>query len=145
MCEALEKENDEMSAQMISKKQIQVALMSDCNSLKEEKKAIIRRKASPLSGLCHSCAVFTHVRIPTSCRIVLVQEVIHKESKLAADAVNRTRQRIVQSPERIKRTITTMGATASEDKRTLAAQQAKENDLRSKNNAFLSIEKVSVL
>lgn len=46
MCEALEKENDEMSAQMISKKQIQVALMSDCNSLKEEKKAIIRRKVS---------------------------------------------------------------------------------------------------
>lgn len=46
MCEALERENDEMSAQMISKKQIQVALMSDCNSLKEEKKAIIRRKVS---------------------------------------------------------------------------------------------------
>jgi hypothetical protein len=37
-----------------------------------------------------------------------------------------------------------MGVTASEDKKTLAAQQAKESDLRSKNNAFLSIEKASI-
>ena len=35
-----------------------------------------------------------------------------------------------------------MGATATEDKKALAAQQAKESELRSKNNAFLAIEKV---
>ncbi|KAA1478749.1 hypothetical protein DENSPDRAFT_875827 [Dentipellis sp. KUC8613] len=46
-----------------------------------------------------------------------------------------------KSPERIKRTITTMGATASEDKRALAAQETKMRDLQAKVSALLNIEK----
>ena len=54
----------------------------------------------------------------------------------------RTRARIVQSPERIKRTIANMGRTAIEDKRTVALQEAKARDLQPKIIALLNIEKV---
>lgn len=38
-----------------------------------------------------------------------------------------------------------MGVTATEEKKTLAVQQAKETDLRTRNNALLAIEKVRPL
>ncbi|TFY79879.1 hypothetical protein EWM64_g4131 [Hericium alpestre] len=68
-------------------------------------------------------------------------EGMNADAALAADAVMRTRARIVQSPERIKRTISTMGATASEDKRTLAAHEVKTRELQTKVSALLNIEK----
>lgn len=58
------------------------------------------------------------------------------------DTQARTRSRIVQSPERIKRTITLMSATAMEDKRQVATQEVKARDLQAKMNALLVIEKV---
>lgn len=59
------------------------------------------------------------------------------------DAQARTRTRIVQSPERIKRTITLMASTAIDDKKQVALQEAKARDLQAKMNALLAIEKVT--
>jgi kinetochore protein Nuf2 len=59
-----------------------------------------------------------------------------------SDAMTRTRSRIVQSPERIKRTITQMSTTAIEDKQTVTLHEAKARDLQAKINAFSNIEKV---
>lgn len=63
---------------------------------------------------------------------------------VVSENINRTRSRIVQSPERIKRNISTMGHTAAEDKRTVAANEAKTRDLQTKIAALLNIEKVRV-
>lgn len=60
------------------------------------------------------------------------------------DNIGRVRSRIVQSPDRIKRNIITMGSTASEDKKTVAMNETKIRDLQAKINALLNIEKVRV-
>jgi hypothetical protein len=59
-----------------------------------------------------------------------------------SDAVLSTRSRIVQSPERIKRNIVTMGATALEDKRTVSTNEAKIRDLQAKISILFQVEKV---
>jgi len=59
-----------------------------------------------------------------------------------SDAVLSTRSRIVQSPERIKRNIVTMSATALEDKKIVSANEAKTRDLQAKINILLQVEKV---
>ena len=71
-----------------------------------------------------------------------LQEKVTTEMAAATENISRTRSRIVQSPERIKRIITTMGNTATEDKRTVAANEAKTRDLQTKIAALLNIEKV---
>ena len=53
----------------------------------------------------------------------------------------RTRGRIVQSPERIKRNISTMSTTVSEDKRTIANTESKTRELDAKIKALLGLEK----
>lgn len=64
---------------------------------------------------------------------------------MASDSIARTQARIVRSPERIKRTIVTMGSTAVEDKRSLTVNEAKVRDLQAKITALLNIEKVGFL
>lgn len=59
-----------------------------------------------------------------------------------SDAVLSTRSRIVQSPERIKRNIVTMSATALEDKKTLGTNETKTRDLQAKINILFQVEKV---
>ncbi len=63
----------------------------------------------------------------------------------ATENISRTRSRIVQSPERIKRNISSMGNTAAEEKRMLATNEAKTRDLQTKIAALLNIEKVRPL
>ena len=61
------------------------------------------------------------------------------------DSINRARARIVQSPERIRKTISVMSTSAIEDKRTVAMHEAKSRDLQAKINALHNIETVSGL
>ncbi|KAG2079733.1 hypothetical protein BD769DRAFT_1380226 [Suillus cothurnatus] len=68
-------------------------------------------------------------------------ETINSESALLMDNNFRTRSRIVQSPERIRRNIMTMGTTAIEDKKAVALHKAKARDLRAKFSALVTIEK----
>jgi kinetochore protein Nuf2 len=75
----------------------------------------------------------------------LLQRALNDEINVVSDTIARTRSRIVQSPERIKRTITVMGETAIEDKRTVAMLETKSRDLQTKINALLNIEKVRLL
>ncbi|CDO69122.1 hypothetical protein BN946_scf185042.g24 [Trametes cinnabarina] len=70
-------------------------------------------------------------------------EKVTSEMATVSENINRTRSRIVQSPERIKRNISTMGHTAAEEKRTIAANEAKTRDLQTKIAALLNIEKAS--
>ena len=70
------------------------------------------------------------------------QERVNNEMNAASEGISRTRARIVQSPERIKRSISTMGSAAAEDKRAVAANEAKKRDLQAKIAALVDIEKV---
>jgi hypothetical protein len=72
------------------------------------------------------------------------QEALHGEIRSVEDAIARTRARIVQSPERIKKTISIMSTTAIEDKKTVTMHEAKARDLQAKINALLNIEKVRI-
>lgn len=59
-----------------------------------------------------------------------------------SDVVLSTRSRIVQSPERIKRNIVTMSATALEDKKIVGTNETKTRDLQAKINILFQVEKV---
>jgi kinetochore protein Nuf2 len=74
--------------------------------------------------------------------VILKKENINSETSLLLDNIQRTRSRVVQSPERIKRNITSMGATAIDDKKTLAMHEAKARDLQAKITLLTNIEKV---
>ena len=75
----------------------------------------------------------------TSVRVV--QEKVTSEMDTLTDNISRTRSRIVQSPERIKRDIHSMGNSAAEEKRTVAANETKTRDLQAKIAALLNIER----
>ncbi|KAF8078200.1 Nuf2 family-domain-containing protein [Lyophyllum atratum] len=111
-CEQLRNENNALRAKMIATKEFQTAAVQDVEKLKAEKNALVKRK-----------------------------EALNGEIASVSDAMARTRSRIVQSPERIKRTITSMSTTAVEDKKTVVMQEAKARDLQAKISALLSIEK----
>lgn len=68
-------------------------------------------------------------------------EIVDADISVTTDAVDRLRSRIVQSPERIKRTITTMGATVNEDKKQVSLYENKARDLQVKIAALATIEK----
>ncbi|KAJ7156118.1 Nuf2 family-domain-containing protein [Mycena crocata] len=88
-CEQLRTENSALRARMFATKERQVAEVQEVETLKAEKSALVERK-----------------------------EALNGEIASISEAMTRTRSRIVQSPERIKRTITTMSTTAAEDKQT---------------------------
>ena len=75
----------------------------------------------------------------------VVQEKVTNEMNSVTDNITHTRSRIVQSPERIKRDIHTMGNTAAEEKRMVTSNETKTRDLQTKIAALLNIEKVSSL
>ncbi|KAH9998986.1 Nuf2 family-domain-containing protein [Russula vinacea] len=108
----IRQENVSITSQLIAHKETQTRLLKDIESLKAEKSALVQRKES----ICADAA-------------------------LATDGVSRVRARVVQSPERIRRTISSMGSTANEDKRTYVSRQATIDELQAKVSALLNIEK----
>ncbi|KAI9569099.1 Nuf2 family-domain-containing protein [Boletus coccyginus] len=111
-CDQLRAENAAITAHLMATKETTQAVVKDIEQLKVEKASIILKK-----------------------------ENINSDISLLLDNIQRTRSRIVQSPERIKRNITTMGATSIEDKKTLAMHEAKARDLQAKIAVLTNIEK----
>ena len=70
------------------------------------------------------------------------QKSLDTETALAADGVTRVRSRVVQSPERKRRNISTMRDSAAEDKKTHLALLEKQRELRVKVAALKNIAKV---
>lgn len=111
-CEQLRNENSALRAKMIATKEFQMAAVQEVEKLKADKNALIKRK-----------------------------EALNGEIASVSEAMTRTRSRIVQSPDRIKRTITTMSSAAIEDKKTVTMHEAKARELQAKINALLIVEK----
>lgn len=64
------------------------------------------------------------------------------EIDAVSDANRRIRGRIVQSPEHVKRSISTMSTSTIEYKKTVVANEMKAQDLQAKINALIIIEQV---
>ncbi|KAF8919466.1 Nuf2 family-domain-containing protein [Mucidula mucida] len=111
-CERLREENFILRSKVLAAKELQSSGLQELEKLKAEKTALIKRK-----------------------------ELLNDELDSVNDSLMRTRSRIVQSPERIKRTISVMGSTANEDKRTVAIHESKARDLQAKVNALHNIER----
>ncbi|PCH34940.1 hypothetical protein WOLCODRAFT_141390 [Wolfiporia cocos MD-104 SS10] len=111
-CEALRHENTAMTEQLVKYKETQLVFLRDREALRQEIEAVLQSK-----------------------------EGVNRETLLITEQIGRTRSRVVQSPDRIRRNIVTMSATAAEDKRTLVTNEAKIRDLQTKIAALLNIEK----
>ncbi|KAG2158016.1 Nuf2 family-domain-containing protein [Suillus bovinus] len=112
-CEQLKEENAAMTTQLLAAKEVHTGLTKEIESLKIERAHLQARN-----------------------------ETVNSESTLLMDNNSRTRSRIVQSPERIRRNIMTMGTTAIEDKKTVALHEAKARDLQAKISTLVNIEKL---
>ena len=112
-CEQLKEENAAVTTQLLAAKEVHTGLTKDIEGLKIERAHLQARNES-----------------------------FNSESALLMDSNSRTRSRIVQSPERIRRNIVTMGATAIEDKKLVASHEVKARDLQAKISALVNIEKV---
>ncbi|KIY48607.1 hypothetical protein FISHEDRAFT_43077 [Fistulina hepatica ATCC 64428] len=110
-CDALQAECDAIRKQLFAMKEAQRDVFDENDRLKKEKQALVGR-----------------------------MQAINTELASVADAITHTQARIVPSPDRIRRAIEEMGAMAAEDKRTVAANEAKARDLQAKANALLVIE-----
>ncbi|KAK0445378.1 Nuf2 family-domain-containing protein [Armillaria borealis] len=113
-CEQLRIENFELKGRLRASKEIQTIGLQELEKLKAEKSALLKRR-----------------------------EALNDELESVSESVNRTRSRVVQSPERIKRTISTMSTSANEDKKVVAMQENKAKELQAKFNALHNIERAS--
>ncbi|KAF9653021.1 hypothetical protein BDM02DRAFT_3265678 [Thelephora ganbajun] len=111
-CEALKTENAQGKVKLLMLKELHNKLTKESEQIKQEKAEQRQRK-----------------------------DVILNEMSVLSDAVLSTRSRIVQSPERIKRNILTLGATALEDKKIVSTNEAKTRDLQAKINILIQVEK----
>jgi chromosome segregation ATPase len=133
-CEQLRQENGALTEQMIAIKEVQGQTAAEAEDLRNHKHDLLKRKVRESS--LQSLHLFPFTLLNE------FQEALNGEIAAVSDVINRTRSRIVQSPERIKRTISVMGDTAVEDKKTVAMLDAKARDLQAKITALLNIEKV---
>ncbi|KAK0502953.1 Nuf2 family-domain-containing protein [Armillaria luteobubalina] len=113
-CEQLRIENFELTGRLRASKEIQIIGLKEWEKLKAEKVALLKRR-----------------------------EALNDELESMSESVNRTRSRVVQSPERIKRTISTMSTSANEDKKIVAMHENKAKELQAKFNALHNIERAS--
>lgn len=70
---------------------------------------------------------------------------IQDEINVALDTNSRTKARIVQSPERLKRIIATMGDNVVEERRNIAANEVKARALKLKLDTLVTYEQVNQL
>ncbi|KAF8482328.1 Nuf2 family-domain-containing protein [Gautieria morchelliformis] len=73
-------------------------------------------------------------------KLVLRKAGIQDEINVALDTNSRTKARIVQSPERLQRIITTMGDNAVEERRNVLANEAKARTLKLKLDTLVAYE-----
>ncbi|KAH7913923.1 Nuf2 family-domain-containing protein [Hygrophoropsis aurantiaca] len=111
-CEELRLENAAITAHLRATKEVHQSVVKDIETLKIEKASLLSRK-----------------------------EALNSETGMTMDSITRTRSRIVQSPERIKRNISVMSTTAIEDKKAVATHEAKARDLQAKISALAAIDK----
>ncbi|EKM55794.1 uncharacterized protein PHACADRAFT_209321 [Phanerochaete carnosa HHB-10118-sp] len=111
-CETLRQENEALTVYLIKCRDTQLALLQTVKDMKQQRAELLQRKEQ-------------------------MQTTIDELGEL----ISRTRSRIVQSPDRLKRKISDMAATVTEDKHTSALHETKIRDLQVKAGALVAIEK----
>lgn len=110
-CEELRMENAAITAHLMVTKETTQKVVKEIEALKVEKASVLSKKDN-----------------------------VNNETTLLLDRISRTRSRIVQSPERIKRNITTMGTATIEDKKVISQNEAKARALQTKISALSNLE-----
>ncbi|KAJ3788571.1 Nuf2 family-domain-containing protein [Lentinula aff. detonsa] len=118
LCQELRAKNKQLGDFVLQTKVAQQAVMQEVDLLKEEKTRLMERKPHLYS----------------------FKEYIQRELEAASDTNKRIKGRIVQSPERVKRSISTMSVSRVEYKKTVGINEAKTRDLQAKINALVIIE-----
>lgn len=68
---------------------------------------------------------------------------IRNEISLAKEKQDRTRARIVQDPERVRRNLRDKGALCQEQRASISSDESKSRALQAKLDALMGFEKVS--
>ena len=131
VCDQLNGENATLTGVMFTAKDAQERAVRDVEQYRQDRSSLVHRRVN-----------FVSVDMVDTAHKTL-KEALNDEIKSIEEAITRTRARIVQSPERIKKTISIMSTTAMEDKKTVMMHETKARDLQTKINALLNIEKVS--
>ncbi|KAF8582046.1 hypothetical protein K439DRAFT_179824 [Ramaria rubella] len=116
ICAQLIIENQGLTAKLRDLYEEQNAVFQEAEALKVERDNLVTRKAG-----------------------------IQDEINVALDTNSRTKARIVQSPERLKRIIATMGDNVVEERRNIAANEAKARALKFKLDTLATYEQVILL
>ena len=127
-CETLRQENEALTVYLIKCRDTQLALLQTVKDMKQQRAGLLQRKVRSSFVLI----------IPS---LICIQEQLQTTIDELGELISRTRSRIVQSPDRLKRKITDMAATVTEDKHTFALHEAKIRDLQMKSAALVTVEK----
>ena len=129
---ALSKENETLNTELLAQRDVQMTLLQEIETLKTERAALVQKKV--WSG------VFTVNYHPSAHD--RTQKGLDTQAAIAADSVSRVRSRVVQSPERKRRNISTMRDSAAEDKKVQMSLLERQRELRVKVAALKNIAKV---
>ena len=127
-CETLRQENEALTVYLIKCRDTQLALLQTVKDMKQQRAGLLQRKVRSSFALIIPSLIYTQEQLQTT-----IDEL--------GELISRTRSRIVQSPDRLKRKITDMAATVTEDKHTFALHEAKIRDLQMKSAALVTVEK----
>ncbi|KAI9450939.1 Nuf2 family-domain-containing protein [Lactarius psammicola] len=110
--EALSKENETLNTELLAQRDVQLTLLQEIETLKTERAALVQKKKG-----------------------------LDTQTAIAADGVSRVRSRVVQSPERKRRNISTMRDSVAEDKKAQMSLLERQRELRIKVTALKNIAK----
>lgn len=134
MCAQLSVENHSLTAKLRELYEEQNAVFQEAETYKVERDNLVMRKVLHVFATSHGHLL-----------MCFMQAGIQDEIKVALDTNSRTKARIVQSPERLKRIISTMGDNVVEERRNIAANEAKARALRFKLDNLATYEQVGLL
>ncbi|KAH8988370.1 Nuf2 family-domain-containing protein [Lactarius akahatsu] len=109
---ALDKENETLNTELLAQRDLQLTLLQEIETLKAERAALVQKKKA-----------------------------LDTQTALASDGVSRVRSRVVQSPERKRRNISTMRDSVAEDKKVQMLLIERQRELRVKVSALKNITK----
>lgn len=130
--EALERRHEELVPRVMAENQSAHAIKSSLDQMKREKDALVKRKV-------HVVPLLWCMHLADSSRR---QESLNVDITKLEERREVMEGRVVRSPERIRKNISTMGSTVAEDKRIIAHQENRIRELQAKQSVLLLIEKV---
>jgi len=117
---------------------VHVTLTKEVEALKAERATVVAKLVSPIGLINHMTLSLNFIYVFGS----FGQDSVTLSAANTDHANHGLRSRIVQSPERLKKTIVDMGSQASQDRTALSANEAKARDLQARLDFLTTVEQV---